>query len=114
VSFAILSQQKVLLREVSFRLEAGEALGIVGPSGAGKSTLARHLAGVMQPSRGTVRLDGADLSQWGHDALGDHIGYLPQDVELFAGTVAENIARFELDADPAAIIAAAKAAGSHE
>ncbi|RVB27769.1 ATP-binding cassette domain-containing protein, partial [Mesorhizobium sp. M7A.F.Ca.CA.004.05.1.1] len=90
ISFAIASQQKVLLRDVSFRLDAGEALGIVGPSGAGKSTLARHLAGVMQPSRGTVRLDGADLSHWGHDALGDHIGYLPQDIELFSDTVAAN------------------------
>ncbi|WP_292135350.1 type I secretion system permease/ATPase, partial [Mesorhizobium sp.] len=113
VSFAILSQQKVLLREVSFRLEAGEALGIVGPSGAGKSTLARHLAGVMQPSRGTVRLDGADLSQWGHDALGDHIGYLPQDIELFSDTVAANIGRFKTNVDQE-VIEAARLAGVHE
>ncbi|MES0064064.1 type I secretion system permease/ATPase [Mesorhizobium sp. M0041] len=113
VSFAIASQQKVLLRDVSFRLDAGEALGIVGPSGAGKSTLARHLAGVMQPSRGTVRLDGADLSQWGHDALGDHIGYLPQDIELFADTVAANIGRFKTNVDQE-VIAAARLAGVHE
>lgn len=113
VSFAIPSQQKVLLRDVSFRLEAGEALGIVGPSGAGKSTLARHLAGVMQPSRGTVRLDGADLSQWGHDALGDHIGYLPQDIELFSDTVAANIGRFKTNVDQE-VIEAARLAGVHE
>jgi ATP-binding cassette subfamily C protein/ATP-binding cassette subfamily C exporter for protease/lipase/ATP-binding cassette subfamily C protein EexD len=113
VSFAIASQQKVLLRDVSFRLDAGEALGIVGPSGAGKSTLARHLAGVMQPSRGTVRLDGADLSQWGHDALGDHIGYLPQDIELFSDTVAANIGRFKTNVDQE-VIEAARLAGVHE
>ncbi|CAN7528657.1 type I secretion system permease/ATPase [Mesorhizobium sp. LjNodule214] len=113
VSFAIPSQQKVLLRDVSFRLEAGEALGIVGPSGAGKSTLARHLAGVMQPSRGTVRLDGADLSHWGRDALGDHIGYLPQDIELFSDTVAANIGRFKTNVDQE-VIEAARLAGVHD
>ncbi|MCF6127854.1 MULTISPECIES: type I secretion system permease/ATPase [Mesorhizobium] len=113
ISFAIASQQKVLLRDVSFRLDAGEALGIVGPSGAGKSTLARHLAGVMQPSRGTVRLDGADLSHWGHDALGDHIGYLPQDIELFSDTVAANIGRFKTNVDQE-VIEAARLAGVHE
>ncbi|TIW36487.1 MAG: type I secretion system permease/ATPase [Mesorhizobium sp.] len=113
VSFAVPSVQKVLLRDVSFRLEAGEALGIVGPSGAGKSTLARHLAGVMQPSRGTVRLDGADMSHWGRDALGDHIGYLPQDIELFADTVAANIGRFKTNVDQE-VIEAARLAGVHE
>ncbi|WP_027169832.1 type I secretion system permease/ATPase [Mesorhizobium sp. WSM3224] len=113
LSFAIPSLQKVLLRDVSFRLEAGEALGIVGPSGAGKSTLARHLAGIMQPSRGTVRLDGADLTQWGREALGDHIGYLPQDIELFADTVASNIGRFKSDVDRE-VIEAARLAGVHE
>ncbi|TGQ52125.1 type I secretion system permease/ATPase [Mesorhizobium sp. M1C.F.Ca.ET.193.01.1.1] len=113
LSFAIPSLQKVLLRDVSFRLEAGEALGIVGPSGAGKSTLARHLAGIMQPSRGTVRLDGADLTQWGREALGDHIGYLPQDIELFSDTVAANIGRFKSDVDRE-VIEAARLAGVHE
>ncbi|KUM23940.1 peptidase [Mesorhizobium loti] len=113
LSFAIPSLQKVLLRDVSFRLEAGEALGIVGPSGAGKSTLARHLAGIMQPSRGTVRLDGADLTQWGQEALGDHIGYLPQDIELFSDTVAANIGRFKTDVDRE-VIEAARLAGVHE
>jgi ATP-binding cassette subfamily C protein/ATP-binding cassette subfamily C exporter for protease/lipase/ATP-binding cassette subfamily C protein EexD len=113
VSFAIPNLQKVLLRDVSFRLEAGEALGIVGPSGAGKSTLARHLAGVMQPSRGTVRLDGADMSHWGRDALGDYIGYLPQDIELFADTVAANIGRFKTNVDQE-VIEAARLAGVHD
>ncbi|MDX8514512.1 type I secretion system permease/ATPase [Mesorhizobium captivum] len=113
LSFAIPSLQKVLLRDVSFRLDAGEALGIVGPSGAGKSTLARHLAGIMQPSRGTVRLDGADLTQWGREPLGDHIGYLPQDIELFSDTVAANIGRFKTDVDRE-VIEAARLAGVHE
>jgi ATP-binding cassette subfamily C protein len=113
VSYAIPNPQKVLLREVSFQLEAGEALGIVGPSGAGKSTLARHLAGIMQPSRGTVRLDGADLSHWGRDALGDHIGYLPQDIELFSDTVAANIGRFKTNVDQE-VIEAARLAGVHD
>ncbi|RWD96992.1 type I secretion system permease/ATPase [Mesorhizobium sp.] len=113
LSFAIPNLQKVLLRDVSFRLEAGEALGIVGPSGAGKSTLARHLAGIMQPSRGTVRLDGADLTQWGRESLGDHIGYLPQDIELFSDTVAANIGRFKTDVDRE-VIEAARLAGVHE
>lgn len=113
LSFAIPSLQKVLLRDVSFRLEAGEALGIVGPSGAGKSTLARHLAGIMQPSRGTVRLDGADMTQWGRETLGDHIGYLPQDIELFSDTVAANIGRFKTDVDRE-VIEAARLAGVHE
>lgn len=113
LTFAIPNLQKVLLRDVSFKLEAGEALGIVGPSGAGKSTLARHLAGIMQPSRGTVRLDGADMTQWGREALGDHIGYLPQDIELFSDTVAANIGRFKSDVDRE-VIEAARLAGVHE
>ncbi|PBC09376.1 type I secretion system permease/ATPase [Mesorhizobium sp. WSM3859] len=113
VSFAIPNLQKALLRDVSFQLDPGEALGIVGPSGAGKSTLARHLAGIMQPSRGTVRLDGADMTQWGREALGDHIGYLPQDIELFSDTVAANIGRFKADVDRE-VIEAARLAGVHE
>ena len=113
LTFAIPNLQKVLLRDISFKLEAGEALGIVGPSGAGKSTLARHLAGIMQPSRGTVRLDGADMTHWGREALGDHIGYLPQDIELFSDTVAANIGRFKTDVDRE-VIEAARLAGVHE
>lgn len=80
---------------MSFRLKAGNGLGIIGPSASGKSSLARLLVGVWVPVRGKVRLDGAALEQWDPEILGRHIGYLPQDVELFAGTVAQNIARFE-------------------
>ena len=107
-------EQKVIVQDVSFGLEAGHGLGIIGPSGSGKSSLVRLLVGVWQPVRGRIRLDGAALSQWGPGALGRHVGYLPQDVELFAGTVAQNIARFDPEATPEAIIAAAKAAGVHD
>jgi ATP-binding cassette subfamily C protein len=99
---------------VSFQMQAGQGLGLIGPSASGKSTLARALVGVWPALRGEVRLDGATLDQWEPDALGRHIGYLPQDVELFDGTVAENIARFQPDASPEAVIAAAKTAGAHE
>ena len=102
-----------VLRGVSFALEPGEILGVVGPSAAGKSSLARVLVGVWPPAVGKVRVDGSELSQWNADQLGQHIGYLPQDVELFSGTIAENISRFgEQDADQ--IIAAAKMAGIHD
>jgi ATP-binding cassette, subfamily C, type I secretion system permease/ATPase len=100
--------------DVSFSLKAGSGLGVIGPSGAGKSSLVRVVIGAWTPARGRVRLDGAALEQWQPDALGRHIGYLPQDVELFAGSVAENIARFEPDADPTVIVEAAKSAGVHD
>ena len=87
--------QKVVVQDVGFKLEAGQGLGIIGPSGSGKSSLVRLLVGVWHPARGIVRVDGAALDQWSPDALGQHVGYLPQDVELLAGTVAQNIARFE-------------------
>jgi ATP-binding cassette subfamily C protein len=106
--------QKIIVQEVTFALEAGHGLGIIGPSGSGKSSLVRALVGVWQPFRGKVRLDGAALDQWSPDVLGRHIGYLPQDVELFAGTVAQNISRFDPDAGSDAIIAAAKEAGVHQ
>src|ERR1700716_236638 len=106
--------QKVIVQDVTFALEAGSGLGVIGPSGSGKSSLVRALVGVWQPLRGKVRLDGAALDQWSSDVLGRHIGYLPQDVELFAGTVAQNICRFDPDAGSESIIAAAKEAGVHE
>ncbi len=106
--------QKVVVQDIAFKLEAGQGLGIIGPSGSGKSSLARLLVGVWQPLRGSVRLDGAALDQWSPDALGAYIGYLPQDVELLTGTVAQNIARFEPEPDNEAVIAAAKAVGVHD
>jgi PrtD family type I secretion system ABC transporter len=102
-----------LLRQVGFQAVPGELVAVVGGSGAGKTTLARLLVGVLKPSGGVVRLDGADIRQYDPGVLGAAIGYLPQDVELFAGTVADNIARFT-GADSAAVIAAAQAAGAHE
>jgi len=105
---------KIVVQDIAFELEAGQGLGIIGPSGSGKSSLVRLLVGVWQPVRGNVRLDGAALDQWSPDALGQHVGYLPQDVELLSGTVAENIARFEPNPDNEAVIAAAKAVGVHD
>jgi len=106
--------QRLIVQDVSFALEAGAGLGVIGPSGSGKSSLVRALVGVWQPARGKVRLDGAALDQWSADELGRYIGYLPQDVELFAGTVAQNICRFDPEASSDAIIAAARQAGVHE
>ena len=109
-------QREPIIRNVSFTIEAGDALGVIGPSGSGKSTLARTLVGVWQAinPQGAVRLDGATLDQWNETALGRHIGYMPQDVELFPGTIAENIGRFDSEAPSDAIVAAATAAGSHD
>jgi ATP-binding cassette subfamily C protein len=106
--------QKIIVQDVTFAVQAGTGLGIIGPSGSGKSSLVRALVGVWQPLRGKVRLDGAALDQWSSDLLGRHIGYLPQDVELFAGSVAQNICRFDPEAGSEGIIAAAKEAGVHE
>ena len=105
---------RVVLQDINFMLNGGDGLGIIGPSASGKSSLARLIVGVWEPARGKVRLDGAALDQWSREALGRHIGYLPQTVELFNGTVAENICRFEAAPDAGAIIAAAKIAGVHE
>ncbi|MBS7542271.1 type I secretion system permease/ATPase [Ancylobacter oerskovii] len=113
ISVAPPGSRRLVVQEVGFTLEAGQCLGVVGPSGSGKSSLVRALVGVWQPARGKVRLDGAAFEQWRFDDLGAAIGYLPQDVELFAGTVAQNIARFHPDPDHGAIIAAAEAAGVH-
>lgn len=106
--------QRLVVQDVSFALKAGNGLGIIGASASGKSSLARMIVGVWTPARGKVRVDGAALEQWDPEALGRHIGYLPQDVELFAGTVAQNIARFDPDAKPDVVIAAAKAAGVND
>ncbi len=102
------------VQNISFALKSGDGLGIIGPSASGKSTLARALVGVWRPVRGTVRLDGAALDQWFSQSLGNHIGYLPQDVELFSGTVAQNIARLESSPNSEAVVDAARAAGVHE
>ena len=114
VSVAPPGEQHVVVQEASFALKPGQGVGIVGPSASGKSSLVRAIVGVWVSVRGKVRLDGAALEQWSSEALGRHIGYLPQDVELFAGTVAQNIARFEPAPDAEAMIAAAGAAGVNE
>ena len=106
--------QTPIVRDVEFQLGAGEVLGIIGPSGAGKTSLLRALVGIWRPARGAVRLDGAAIEQWDTDALGRHIGYVSQSLELFDGTIAENIARMATDLDSDAIIRAARTAGAHE
>src|ERR1700687_716864 len=113
VSLAPPGEQRIIVQDVTFALEAGNGL-VIGPSGSGKSSLVRALVGVWQPLRGKVRLDGAALDQWSSDVLGRYVGYLPQDVELFAGSVAQNICRFDPDSGSETIIAAAKEAGVHE
>ena len=102
-----------ILRGISFGVPAGSVVGIIGPSASGKSTLARALMGVWVPQNGVVRLDGADISNWDKDQLGPYMGYLPQDIELFEGTISENISRFT-DVDPEKVVHAAKTAGVHE
>jgi PrtD family type I secretion system ABC transporter len=104
----------VLLSEVSFELKAGQALGLIGPSGGGKTTLARSILGIWPLLRGSVRVDGADLTQWNEDFYCRHVGYLPQDVALMEGTIADNISRFSKVPDARQIISAARAAGIHE
>lgn len=106
--------QRLTAANVSFALRAGQGLGVIGHSASGKSSLARMLVGVWQPLTGTVRMDGSSLRHWRPEELGYHVGYLPQEVELFSGTVAANIARFRSDATAERIIEAAKAAGVHE
>lgn len=106
-------RQQATLQQVSFALAPGEVLGVLGASGSGKSTLARLLVGVWQPLAGHVRLDGAELGQWDREALGPHIGYLPQSIELLRGSIAENIARFG-ELDGLKVVEAARLAGVHE
>jgi ATP-binding cassette, subfamily C, type I secretion system permease/ATPase len=116
LAIAAPGERNAIIHGVNFSLEAGEGLGIIGPSASGKSTLARALTGIWQPMSpsGSVRLDGAALDQWSPEALGRHIGYLPQEIALFAGTVADNISRFDPDATSDQIVKAAEAAGVHD
>jgi ATP-binding cassette subfamily C protein len=107
-------EQQAVLRGVSFRLEPGQAMGVIGPSGAGKSTLARAVCGIWRPAAGKVRLDGAALDQYDPDVLGSYIGYLPQRITLFDGTIAENIARLSANPDPEAVVRAAQKAAAHD
>ncbi|BAB48495.1 type I secretion system permease/ATPase [Mesorhizobium japonicum] len=107
-------ERRVVVQDAGFALEKGAGLGIIGPSASGKSSLVRAIAGIWLPGRGAVRLDGATLDQWSPEELGRHVGYLPQDVQLFDGTIAENIARFEPEAPSDKILSAARAAGVHD
>jgi ABC-type protease/lipase transport system fused ATPase/permease subunit len=113
LSYATPGSSRAILRGVSFSISPAEILGIIGSSGAGKSTLARQLVGVLLPSAGSVRLDGAEVAAWSRADFGRHVGYLPQDVELFADTVASNISRFDAR-DDAKVVDAAQLAGVHE
>ena len=106
--------EKPLLQGISFTAEPGEGVGVIGPTGAGKSTMARALVGIIPPTRGNVRLDGATLDQRDADELGRMIGYLPQDVQLFDGTVMQNISRFDPQAQPEKVVEAAKLANVHD
>lgn len=113
VSAVAPGRKNIVLRDISFDLEPGEVLGVIGPTGSGKSSLARVLVGVWPATIGAVRLDGANIKWWDSDELGKHLGYIPQDVELFPGTVAQNIARFT-DCPSSEIIKAAMLAGVHD
>lgn len=113
VSYFHQGQSEPTIADLNFQLRPGEMLGIIGPMGTGKTTLARLLMGLASPTRGSVRLDGADLTEWDRDEVGPYIGYLPQNVDLIAGTVAENISRFKLGAEQA-MYAAAHSVGVHD
>jgi ATP-binding cassette subfamily C protein len=113
ITFAAPNSEIAILRGVSFALAPGESLGVIGPTAAGKSTLARLLVGVWRPYSGVVRLDGADAFGWEREDFGRHVGYLPQDIELFAGSVRDNIARFQ-EPDPDAVVEAARRVGIHD
>lgn len=107
-------EKQAALKSLNFDLQPGQAMGVIGPSGAGKSSLARTLTGIWPPAGGYIRLDGAALAHYGAETLGRHIGYLPQRVQLFDGTIAENIARLAATPDDAKVVAAAKMAAAHE
>jgi PrtD family type I secretion system ABC transporter len=114
VNFAPPGAQRLVLANVNFAVDPNEVLGVIGPSGAGKSTLARLLVGIWRPMNGVVRLDGADVFSWDRSDFGRYVGYLPQDTELFAGTVRNNIARFREDVTDEEVVTAAQLAGVHE
>ena len=114
MNFAPPGVQRLVLGNVSFAIDPNEVLGVIGPSGAGKSTLARLLVGIWKPMNGVVRLDGADVFTWDRSDFGRYVGYLPQDTELFAGTVRDNIARFRADVTDADVVQAAQMAGVHD
>ncbi len=114
VSFVAPGGGRLILQGVNFSLQAGEMLGVIGPSGAGKSTLSRLLMGINAPSQGVIRLDGADIYSWNRAEFGQNVGYLPQDTELFAGTIRDNIARFRSDIPDSEVIRAARIAGVHD
>lgn len=114
VTVATPGGERMIVNGVTIKLQAGDGLAIIGPSGAGKSTLARAIVGAARTVRGSIRLDGAPLEQWDERALGRHLGYLPQNTELFDGTIAENICRFDPAATAEAVIEAAKAASVHD
>src|SRR3954447_18838711 len=113
VVFTAATQRPPLIKGVAFTLQAGESLGLIGPSASGKTTLIRLILGIWKPQSGVIRLDGADIAGWDRDALGRHVGYLPQDVELFGGTVAENIARLGA-VNSVQVVQAARLAHAHE
>jgi ATP-binding cassette, subfamily C, bacterial len=111
---AFFSMPKYIIKGVSFSVQPGEVLAIIGPSGAGKSTLSKLIVGVWKTTSGTVRLDGGEIYRWNREDFGKHVGYLPQGIELFSGTIKQNIARMEEEVDPEKVIEAAKMAGAHE